>query len=192
MRESHRICDWCQEIIYLLCRILKSIGAEYKTFYYGKLLLAQHKKGPSYCVLFPYMSFFLLPLINEDSVHPHFSTERKRNTAMIYWVSLDILYRSGISSSNKNPLGWEGVFFSVNNNPRQNTWTSLLEELDGISEFHCSCFSENRVFILAICVGKGLEHTATCRRAQLPVSALYWGSMFPSPQHKFPAPFSVV
>jgi hypothetical protein len=135
--------------------MLKSIDAEYKSFYYGKLLLAQHEIRPAYCILFLYMSFFLFSRINEDSVQPLFSTEWKRNTAKIHWVPLDILYWSGVSSSNKNQLGWEeGMFFSVNNNPRHNTWTSLLEELDGISEFHCSCFSEKRVFILVICVGK--------------------------------------
>jgi hypothetical protein len=63
MREANRICDWCQEIRFLLSCILKSTDAGYKTFYFGKLLLAHLEIKPSYCVLLLYMSFSLFPFI---------------------------------------------------------------------------------------------------------------------------------
>ena len=82
MREANRICDWCQEIRFLLCCTLKSIDVGHKT-YFGKLLLAQYEIKPSYCVLFLYMSFSLFPFIMKSQSIPS-SLQSGRGTLRRY------------------------------------------------------------------------------------------------------------
>jgi hypothetical protein len=147
MQQENRVKEFRQEILVLLCWLLKSTDTECKTAYFGKLLFAEHAIRPSYFVLFLYMSSFILsffllswrvgpsPLLYKEE------EEHGDDILSIPPYSVQVWYKR---FTTKIPLGGGGggPFFSVNNNPHQNTWTGLLQELDRISKFHFHVFQK--------------------------------------------------
>lgn len=140
--------------------------------------------------MFLYTSFSLLPFIMNSQSIPS-SLQSGRGT-LRRCTEYPLIFCTGLvqAVSKKNPLGLEeGVFFSVNNNSRKNTRTGLLEELDRISEFHCSCFLENRVFILAICLGRGWNKPQLATVLSYQCLLCYWQSMFLPTATQIPSSF---
>lgn len=145
------------------------------------------------------MSFSLFPFVMKSQPILSFlqsgrgmEEEHCDDVLSIRWYFVQVWYKQ---FEKKIPLDLEErVLFSVNNNPRKNTWTGLLEELDRISEFRCSCFfRKSSLYIGDMCWGVGWNKPQLATALSFQCLLCYWESIFPSPpQHKFPDPFSVV
>jgi len=93
-REANTICDWRQEIRFLLCCTLKSIDAGYKTFYFGKLLLTQREIKTSCWVLFLSMSFSLFPFIMKPQSIP--SSLRSGRGTLRRYTEYPLIFCTGL------------------------------------------------------------------------------------------------